>query len=153
MNKFVKTYGIYGLLEWHGVVKHGTISMKVSFTNGTTTAYGVSPATFTTKDEVTQYVIENSDKFKSGRIKLVSARPLVPTAEEKKAAMSKAPETAETPVSEEGANELTEKEFRIVEDAKDYLSEQFGASRSKMRTKSECEAVAKEHGIKIIWKE
>jgi len=67
----VKTYGIYGLLEWHGIVEAGAIRMKVSFTNGTVTGYGVAPATFTTKDELTQFVIEHSEQYKSGRITLL----------------------------------------------------------------------------------
>jgi hypothetical protein len=46
--------------------------MKVAFTNGSVTAMGVAPATFTTKDELTQFVIENSEQYKRGRITLVS---------------------------------------------------------------------------------
>ena len=67
----IKTYGIKGLLEWHGIVSAGKIKMEVSFTNGSTTSVGVSPASFITKDELTQFVIENSDQFKNGRIILV----------------------------------------------------------------------------------
>lgn len=67
----IKTYGIKGLLEWHGIVSAGKINMEVSFTNGSTTSVGVSPASFITKDELTQFVIENSDQFKNGRIVLV----------------------------------------------------------------------------------
>ncbi len=81
--KYIKTYGIYGLLEWHGSVKCGSITMNLSFTNGSTTAYGVSPATYITKDEATQFIIEHSDKFKSGKIKLISKREFVGAPEKK----------------------------------------------------------------------
>lgn len=73
---YIKTYGINGLLEWHGVVHSGGIKMKVDFTNGSVTAYGVAPATFITKHELTQHIIENSEEFKSGRIRLVSKNEL-----------------------------------------------------------------------------
>lgn len=74
--KALKTYGIHNLLEWHGTVHSNGVTMKVDFTNGSTTAYGVAPATFMTKDEVTQHIIENSNEFKSGRIKLIKATTL-----------------------------------------------------------------------------
>ena len=67
----IKTYGIHGLLEWYGTVSCNGVTMKVAFTNGSVTAMGVSPATFTTKSELSQFVIENSDQFKQGRIKLI----------------------------------------------------------------------------------
>lgn len=45
--------------------------MKVSFTNGTLTTYGIAPATFTTSDPLTQFVIEHCDKFKRKEIEIV----------------------------------------------------------------------------------
>lgn len=47
---------------------------------------------------------------------------------------------------------VREIEMAIVEDAKDYLANKFGISRSKLRTKAECEAAASAHGLKIVWK-
>ena len=67
----IKVYGMDGLIEWHGTVKYGSHSMSIAFTNGGATAFGVNPATFTTSDSLTQYVIENCDKFKEGRIHIV----------------------------------------------------------------------------------
>ncbi len=66
-----KTYGIKGLLEKHCVLKAGGMKMRVSFTNGTLTSNGVAPATFTTSDPLTQFVIENCDKFKRREIEVV----------------------------------------------------------------------------------
>jgi len=80
--KYIKTYGIDGLLEWHGVIESHGVKMKVDFTNGSLTAVGVAPATFTTKNELTQHIIENSDMFKSGRIHLTMSTP-IPGSEEK----------------------------------------------------------------------
>lgn len=45
-----------------------------------------------------------------------------------------------------------EKDTHYVEDlqdAKDYLAEKFGVSRSKMKTKDEILAVAQEHGVEL----
>lgn len=80
--KYIKTYGIDGLLEWHGVIESHGVKMKVDFTNGSLTAVGVAPATFTTKNELTQHIIENSDMFKSGRIHLTMSTP-IPGSDEK----------------------------------------------------------------------
>lgn len=67
---------MHGLLEWHGTVHSKGVKMKVDFTNGSVTAYGVAPATFITRDSMTQAIMENSDEFKSGRIRLYKTVPL-----------------------------------------------------------------------------
>lgn len=51
---------------------------------------------------------------------------------------------------ESKAKELS---FACNDDAKDYLADAFGASRSKMRTRSAIEAIAKSHGLTIVWTE
>ena len=136
-----KTYGIYGLLEWHGYVTSGTTRMKVSFTNGSTSAWGVAPATFTTKDALTQHIIENSDQFKGGRIRLVRS---VAIAEPTK------PQSAKPQAPNEEAKQLS---FSCNDEAKDYLVENFGAERAKIMTRRQIEDFAKSKGIEITWKE
>lgn len=37
------------------------------------------------------------------------------------------------------------------DDAKDYVADKFGVSRSKMRSRADIEKVAAENGVKIIW--
>ena len=66
----IKTYAIHGLSEWHGDIKAGAISVRVSFTGGTASPSGALPAYFMTKDPVTQFVIENSKEYKNGFIRL-----------------------------------------------------------------------------------
>ena len=46
--------------------------MKVSFTGGNMSAFGMNPATFTTEDTLTQIIIENSQLYKRGRIVKIS---------------------------------------------------------------------------------
>lgn len=142
---YYKTYGIYGLLEWHGYVTSGTTRMKVSFTNGSTSAWGVAPATFNTKDALTQHIIENSDQFKGGRIRLVRS---VEIAEPKKA---KAQET-KAATDEANAKDKT-LSFSYNDEAKDYLVENFGAERAKIMTRRQIEDFAKGKGYTIVWKE
>lgn len=67
-------------------------------------------------------------------------------------------EEKETPVAKVPVAEVkpksAEKEaipFATLEDAKDYFSERYGVSRSKMRTMAAVEDVAKSHGINITW--
>lgn len=66
----VKTYGISGLTEWHGKVKAGNLEVAVSFVGGTASPSGAQPAYYMTKDPIVQFVIENSEEFKSGVIEL-----------------------------------------------------------------------------------
>ena len=58
--------------------------------------------------------------------------------------------TASVPTTK--APEKNEVEFSTLEDAKDYFSDRYGVSRSKMRTMAAVEDIAKSHGITIKWK-
>lgn len=66
-----KTYGVSGLMDWTTQIKAGKGSVSVHFTGGALTAYGVTPAKFSTSNPFFQNVIENSEHFKSGRIELL----------------------------------------------------------------------------------
>lgn len=160
--KYIKTYGINGLLEWHGFINHNGVSMQLHFTNGSMTAHGVAPATFTSKNEVTQHFIENSDQFKNGRIRLVRAVPIPGTENDDKPAGRQvhSTDTENRPKEGEGAEgEVTGGEgagkvqvkVSSVEDAKDYLVEHFGIAGSKLRTRAACIAAGEENGIEFIW--
>ena len=71
MKKTRKTYGVRGMIEYQTILTIGTARMKVAFSGGSVAAMGVKPATFTTENELTQYVIEQSDDFKKGKIVLL----------------------------------------------------------------------------------
>lgn len=72
MKKKRITYGVSGMMEFQAVVKVGRSKMKVLFTDGSLTAYGVNPAIYTTDNLMVQHAIENSDHFKRGRIHIVN---------------------------------------------------------------------------------
>lgn len=66
-----KVYGVYGLTEWHALLPLGRRKVRVSFTGGALSGYGVVPATFATAHPVLQHVIEHSEHFRSGKIVLM----------------------------------------------------------------------------------
>lgn len=67
----VKTYGISDLSEWHGELRAGSLTAKVSFTGGTAISNVSHPAYYVSMDPVVQFVIEHSKEYHSGFIKLV----------------------------------------------------------------------------------
>lgn len=66
-----KVYGVSGLMDWTTNINVGKAAVSVHFTGGALTAYGVTPAKYVTSSPFFQHVIENSDPFKNGRIKLL----------------------------------------------------------------------------------
>lgn len=179
----IKTYGVYGLTEWHGRVKAGTIEAKLSFVGGTSSPSGSQPAYMVTKNPITQLVIENSKEFKNGFIKLIMCQELPGThkciASHKEEVKSGG---VETPTHKEGegnegseaieaggegteggmngaGSEGTEGEETVtadgkaiidvsdIDDARDYLCENFGIARSSLRSNVSVLRAADEHNI------
>lgn len=163
----LKVYGINGLLEWHGFVNANGVKMKVDFTNGSVTAFGVAPATFSTRNELTQFILENSDMYKSGRIRIVQVvheegdepkpegenrEARIPMAQTEPVKADEAAVTAAASTeTETEAAEAKVVEVSCNDDAKDYMVENYGVSRSKMRNRDQIEAVAKENGVVFSW--
>lgn len=170
----IKTYGVYGLTEWHGKVKAGTLEANLSFVGGTSSPSGSQPAYMVTKDPITQFVIENSKEYKSGFISLVMRQVLpgthmriathkpVPDSDEQanehlpeetetmKPAVDVETPTPETCI-EQGERGFTEVEFSTNQEAKDYLTKTFGVKGGLMRTRAEIIAVGETYGVKIIF--
>lgn len=65
-----KKYEVPGMMEWHPVFRVGRTRMQVSFTGGHMCGGGSTPASYHTSDPVVQAVIEKSEAFRSGRIRL-----------------------------------------------------------------------------------
>lgn len=198
MNKTKKTYGIKGFMEYQAVIKVGKSRMKVPFSDGSMTAMGVVPCTFTTERFMVQHAIENSDEFKRGLIYIVnsipldgkveierpSPRPTGPTmklnpepipepipeptpdtassteSEEQPATVQVATNegVVEKPVeevwpskSEEPDAPLTQVEFASNDEAKDYLEQNFGLVRSKLRNREDIFNAGKANGVEIIF--
>lgn len=62
------TYGAPRLLDWVAQIEAGAATVRVHFTGGALTAYGITPAEYTTTNPFIQKVIEQSSYFKEGRI-------------------------------------------------------------------------------------
>lgn len=208
MNAKRKTYGVSGYMEWVALIECGKATVKVHFSGGSLTGYGVTPAEFTTQNPMTQAIIENSKEFKSGKIFLLreiegtgkfkefvrgqhanegnhlggqaaTASAIAGTALDADGT-SKTPATSaddEEPMSDPINDEETEPaddeestddtEAETVEDseatvtadgkaiidvtdlddARDYLCENFGIARSSLRSNVSVPRAAEEHNI------
>lgn len=96
-----KTYGVSGLMDWTTQIKAGKGSVSVHFTGGALTAYGVTPAKYSTSNPFFQSVIENSKQFKSGRIELLGTMEVPDDAATKARKARMAAKAAEKPAKDE----------------------------------------------------
>lgn len=174
MKKKRITYGVTGMMEYQAVIKMGRSQMKVTFTDGSATGYGMNPAMYTTDNLMVQKAIENSEHFKSGRIHIVNSTDLdeevqvisnpkhepTPTTEPKEEPeapaegnaeeSTEAEEEPEAPVvTEPEKKPVTEMEFDNNDDAKDYLEQTFGCVRSKLRNRADIIAAGEANGVSI----
>lgn len=67
-----KTYEVPGLMEFQMMLYNPAtrLELRLEFTDGKITGYGVTPASFTTGDPVIQRLIEDCAWFRTGRIRL-----------------------------------------------------------------------------------
>ena len=150
--KTKKVYGIHGLLEWHGVVVTPGAKMKVDFTNGSVTANGVSPATFTTSDPLTQHIMEHSDQFKGGRIKLIQVIQL-PGDEDDVEPKS---DDVDEPSDPGTVDDVTVEKVTVggKMEAIEYLKEHFPEKNYTsvgLRSKAAFQAACKECGVEFVF--
>lgn len=90
------TYGAPRLVDWVAQIKAGAATVRVHFTGGALTSYGVTPAEYTTANPFIQKVIEQSTYFKEGRIILLR-RTALPDVAKPKAPAPKPQTVAPTP--------------------------------------------------------
>lgn len=137
MNKKLKTYGVYGLMDWQPLLYVGKAKFQPLFSGGGVTAYGETPAKYTTSNPVCQHIIESSHYFESDYIKLLYEHGSD---------------------NHEGDNEVQENEeeqplkemlFNSLGDASTYLNENFGTPKSKLRTRETIIEVGKANGIDV----
>ncbi len=156
-----KTYGAPRLVDWVAQIKAGAATLKVHFTGGALTTYGVTPAEYTTSDPFIQRVIENSTYFKEGRIILVRKSEIAESPKRKVKAMAQSMPQAEAEKSTEAdaepgaetekAVEACKKEVEVtcLQDAQAYLQESYGISTYKVRSYEAAQRVAAEHGVRF----
>lgn len=131
--KVLKIYGVRHLMEWQCVIVHNGAKFHFPFVDGASTGYGVTPARYRTDNPVLQQVIENSNHFKSGKIFL-----------EKKIVLEQDP----APVQQtEDKAEPIKVTVSCLDDAKEYMSDKFGVSGVKMRSKESILKAAEAHNV------
>lgn len=129
--KSKKVYGVSGLMEWQCLIVSGGVRYHFPFTEGAMTAFGVTPAKYTTVNPIYQNVIENSEWFKRGRIKLLKTIPL------------------EEEVKNETPEPVQAKVVNVpsLDDARQYLIDNCGVDAIKLTGKRSIVNTAKEHNI------
>lgn len=195
-------------MEWVALIECGKATVKVHFSGGSLTGYGVTPAEFTTQNPMTQAIIENSKEFKSGKIFLLreiegtgkfkefvrgqhanegnhlggqaatasaiagtaldadgtSKTPAAASADDEEP-MSDPINDEETEPADDESTDDTEAEtvedseatvtadgkaiidVTDLDDARDYLCENFGIARSSLRSNVSVPRAAEEHNI------
>ena len=142
-----KTYGVYGMIEWSILLNVAGRIMNIDFEGGLASGTGIRPATFTTRNEIVQFAIENSGHFKHGRIILVSEMDI----EEPKEVIAEATEIIPTDTKEVVEDNLTEVEVSSLEEAVDYLVSNFDdAKKQQLRSKVTAKAFAETKGIRFV---
>lgn len=142
-----KTYGVYGMIEWSILLNVAGRIMNIDFEGGLASGTGIRPATFTTRNEIVQFAIENSGHFKQGRIILVSEMDI----EEPKEVIAEATEIIPTDTEVAAEDNLTEVEVSSLEEAVDYLVSNFDdAKKQQLRSKVTAKAFAETKGIRFV---
>lgn len=165
---WLKTYGVTGLMDWTTQLKVGKGCVSVHFTGGALTAYGVTPAKYQTKNEFFQRVIEGSDDFKRGRIKLLGVTEVADDGKVKKVVKKVVKKAAAVVPAVESAAEATGDAAAadcVMEDgvqavavadryeAVQYLKEHFdgGLTMTMLRTKEAFEEAQKRFGVRFVF--
>lgn len=138
MMREMKTYGVYGLMDWQPIIRVGRAKFCPLFTGGGATAYGQTPAKYATSNEVCQRIIENSDYFKSGHIKLLYSNEI-----------EEAKDLEVCAESHDDGAEYVEKMFPSMGDAASYVADSFGTPKSKLRTRDAIVSAGKAHNVNI----
>lgn len=114
----------------------GNERMRIVFEGKT-----MGSSVYMTRDPKVQKAIESHYWFKDKFFLAESIDEKKEAAEVKKKAAAK---TKKKVADEKKTHRVTD-----FEDAKDYLAETFGVSRSKMKTKEDILAIAKENGVEL----
>lgn len=135
------------MIEWSILLNVAGRIMNIDFEGGLASGTGIRPATFTTRNEIVQFAIENSGHFKQGRIILVSEMEI----EEPNEVIAEATEIIPTDTEVAAEDNLTEVEVSSLEEAVDYLVSNFDdAKKQQLRSKVTAKAFAETKGIRFV---
>lgn len=135
------------MIEWSILLNVAGRIMNIDFEGGLASGTGIRPASFTTRNEIVQFAIENSGHFKHGRIILVSEMDI----EEPKEVIAEDTEITPTDTEVAAEDNLTEVEVSSLEEAVDYLVSNFDdAKKQQLRSKVTAKAFAETKGIRFV---
>ncbi len=133
-----KTYEVKGMMEWHPVFTVGRTRIQIPFTGGHLGEGSVTAATFETTDPAVQTVIERSEAFRSGRIRLrhtVGAQEFGPDSHKAISVMK--------------PQGLIDMEFDSIGMASDFLQYDKGVPVERLMDEASCRAEARRLGFEI----
>lgn len=151
-----KKYEVKGMMEWHPVFKVGRSRMQVSFTGGHLCGGGVTPASFETADAVVQSVIERSEAFRSGRIRLgltLDEDPAPAPKPQPQKQRVPAPAAQATAAATAPDTSLTTETFETLDEAADFLHFNRGLPVARLMDEESCVREGAALGLRIVIKE
>ncbi len=157
-----KTYGVSGLTDWTTQIKAGKATVSVHFSGGALTAYGVTPATYSTANPFFQTVIEDSEYFKNGRIMLLGQTEVAGEPKPKARKDNAEPAAPVSEVSDAEPAGLSQEEaagLKVVEvsdknEAIAWLKDNYpdkGYGSSKLRSQTAFGAACAECGVEFVF--
>lgn len=166
-----KTYGIVGLMDYTTQIKAGKATVSVHFSGGALTAYGVTPAKFSTSNKFLQHVIEGSEQYQNGRIKLLDTMEVADDKQEQarkakqnKKKVSESEQSADSDLNgdvnqQENDGDGAVGDLNVVSvadkpDAIEYLKEHFpekGFTATKLRTDTAFKAACQECRVQFTF--
>lgn len=127
------------------------VSLSVMLTNGKSAHVSFKPLTgggsvFYTADETLQEALESHVKYG----KLFKTEQIQNAVAPKKAS---APKKEEKPAEQNAVvARVVKHEVTCNDDAKDYLVEKFGVSRTKLRSRAQIEEAGAANNVEFVWK-
>lgn len=147
----IKRYGYRGIVEKVVFFKHPkyNIGKRVLFTGGAVNEDRVVPAEYSTNDKFTQMLIEMSELFQSGRIKVTGKfYEISDLKTEKKGNKTDAQTGSGVPTDKINAETVVYENVRNLTDAKLLLgADPYNLSPDEMRNKDIVKAKARELNI------
>lgn len=120
-------------MEWHPVFKVGRSRLQISFTGGNLCGGAATAASFETSDPVVQRVIEDSDYFQNGKIRLARTWD-------------------ETPQKKEPQKIIAQLEYTDIGNLRDSLHYDYKLPILKLKDEESCRKEAEKLGIQLIKK-
>ena len=152
-----KTYGVPGKIETVLVLRAGASRAVIAFKGGSIVDFARKPACYATSDPLHQAIIENSEQFRRGEIRLLSAIDMGGDAADAAPADAPAGAGAALAAGAVGAagDGVALEEVRVATkaDAVEWLKGKFpekGYTATSLRTSAALEASAQECGVRFV---